>query len=97
MPLIKIIRHGQLTLPADFRKALDVKDGDYLEAELQEDCVVLKPAVILDRAEAIKRLHRLMDQVQAKNEHISDEEVERDVAAAIRAVRRTKSHAKRRS
>lgn len=93
MPLVKVIRHGQITLPAEFRRALDLKEGDYLEVEIEGDRIILKPKVVLDRTEAIERLHRLMDKVQARNEDFSEEEVERDVREAIRAVRDRRGHA----
>jgi len=92
MPLVKIIRHGQITLPAKFRKALGLREGDYLEVEMERDRIILKPKVILDREEAIKKLHELMDKVQARNTDFSEEEVERDVAEAIQAVRHGKPH-----
>lgn len=93
MPLVKLIRHGQITLPAEFRRALDLKEGDYLEVEIEGDRIILKPKVVLDRTEAIERLHRLMDKIQARNEDFSEEEVERDVREAIRAVRDRRGHA----
>jgi AbrB family looped-hinge helix DNA binding protein len=95
-PLIKVIRHGQVTLPAEFREALALKEGDYLEAEIQEAAIVLRPAVVMSRDEAIHGLHDLMDRVQARNQAIPDAEVDRDVAQAIQAVRSVKKpHARR--
>lgn len=87
MPLLKVIRNGQVTLPARFRQLLSIKEGDYLEAELQENQIVLKPAIVLDRAEAIQRLHQLMDEVGKRHEDAPEEEVERDVLEAIESVR----------
>lgn len=92
LPFIKLIRHGQVTLPAKFRKSLNLKDGDYLEAELLEDRIVLKPTVVMGRQEAIKGLHQLMDEIQAQNEDYSDEEVMENVMEAIKHVRRKKRH-----
>lgn len=89
-PLIKVIRHGQVTLPAEFRLALDLKEGDYLAAEMQAAAIVLKPAVVVSRTEAITGLHKLLNRVQARNEDIPDETVERDVLQAIHAVRHLK-------
>ena len=90
MPLIKLIRHGQVTLPAKFRDALQLKEGDYLEAVIQGNGIMLKPAVILDRNQAIQGLHQLMAEVQARNEEYTQEEVARDVAKVIRKVRKQK-------
>ncbi len=97
MPLVKVIRHGQVTLPTKFREALNINEGDYLEAECYDDQIVLRPAVVLKRDEAIKRLHRLMDEIQARNEDIPIEELEQDVREAVQAVRHQKHYAKSRT
>ena len=49
MPVVRVIRHGQITLPKEFRKALGVKEGDILEAEMKENQVVLKPKTLIDK------------------------------------------------
>src|SRR6266581_5870644 len=43
MTLMRLRRAAQLTLPADVRRALNVKDGDYLEAQVMKDGVLLRP------------------------------------------------------
>src|SRR3954451_16312605 len=60
MALVKILRGGQLTLPAEARKALRLADGDYLEAELVEGGGMLKPVAVVDRAAAWKRLMEIV-------------------------------------
>src|ERR671929_1737675 len=62
MALVKLLRGGQLTLPAEARKALHLADGDYLEAELVEGGVMLKPVAVVDRAAAWKRLLEIVDE-----------------------------------
>ena len=49
MPVIKVIRNGQITLPKEFRDALGVKEGDILEAEIKENQMVLKPKILIDK------------------------------------------------
>ena len=97
MPLIKVIRNGQITLPAGLREELDIKEGDYLEAEVKEKEIILRPKVVLDRNDAVKMLHQIMDDVQSRTKGIDPEEIEREVAEAIREVREQKRHAKSRS
>jgi len=60
MPLIKVIRNGQVTLPANIRKVLQVVDGDYLEAEVSNGTLTLRPVAIVDRegAEKLSALRR---------------------------------------
>jgi AbrB family looped-hinge helix DNA binding protein len=50
--LVKIRRAAQITLPAEVRQKLKVKEGDYLEAEVVGSTVVLKPVAVLDRKAA---------------------------------------------
>ena len=49
MPVVRVIRHGQITLPKEFREALGVKEGDLLEAEMKENQMVLKPKTLIDK------------------------------------------------
>ena len=49
MPVVRVIRHGQITLPKEFREALGVKEGDILEAEMKENQMVLKPKILIDK------------------------------------------------
>jgi len=48
MSLVKVRRAAQITLPNDIRKALDVREGDYLEAEIVEGGVLLRPVSVVD-------------------------------------------------
>jgi len=97
MQLVKVIRNGQITLPASLREMLDIKEGDYLEAEIKEKEIVLRPKVVLDRDDAVKALYQIMDDVQSQTQGIDPEEIEREVAEAIREVREQKRHAKSRT
>ena len=97
MPLVKVIRHGQITLPADLREELDIKEGDYLEAELEGKTIVLRPKVLLDREDAIKALHKIMTEVQSQTRDIDPEVIEQEVDEAIREVREQRRHDKSRA
>jgi AbrB family looped-hinge helix DNA binding protein len=49
MSLIKILRGGQITLPAALRAQFDLREGSYVEAEATERGILLKPVIIDDR------------------------------------------------
>mgnify|MGYP001606766640 FL=1 len=49
MLVIKVLRHGQITLPKELREVLGVKEGDILEAEMKENQMVLKPKILIDK------------------------------------------------
>ena len=49
MPVVKILRHGQITLPKEIRKILGVEEGDLLELGMENTKVFLKPKVLVDK------------------------------------------------
>ena len=53
MPLVQVREKAQITIPSKIRKALGIKEGDYLEAEVEDNKVVLIPKILLDKAEAV--------------------------------------------
>jgi len=52
MPTIKITSNGAITLPAKYRKALSLKIGDLVNAELLDNRIVLRAAKIIDAEDA---------------------------------------------
>ena len=49
MPVVKILRHGQITLPKEIRKILGVEEGDLLELALENARVFLQPKILVDK------------------------------------------------
>ena len=49
MSVVKILRHGQITLPKEIRKILGVEEGDLLELGLENARVFLQPKVLVDK------------------------------------------------
>jgi AbrB family looped-hinge helix DNA binding protein len=98
MALVKVKDRAQITLPPDIRKALNVDVGDYLETEVVEGGVLLKPVAVVERTEAWDALFKVLEGVryQGPEPRPSPEEEERMVAEMIRAYRkerRAKEHA----
>lgn len=52
MPNAKITSKGQVTIPADIRRALGVDTGDYLAFETAADYVVVRRAPTIDEVAA---------------------------------------------
>jgi bifunctional DNA-binding transcriptional regulator/antitoxin component of YhaV-PrlF toxin-antitoxin module len=50
LSLVRLRGAAQITLPGSIRKALHVREGDYLEASLTKGGVFFKPVVVIDRA-----------------------------------------------
>lgn len=65
--LMRIRSAAQLTLPAEVRKALNVKEGDYLEASVVSDGVLLKPVSVVERDRAWKNIVKATSKVMLTN------------------------------
>ena len=54
MELVKVRTKAQITLPARIREALHISEGDYLEADIQDNKVVLTPQAVMDKFESVE-------------------------------------------
>jgi AbrB family looped-hinge helix DNA binding protein len=64
MALVRLLRGGQVTLPAELRQKLQVKEGDYLEAEVVENGMLLKPVAFVSRDQAWKAIREAQQSVR---------------------------------
>jgi AbrB family looped-hinge helix DNA binding protein len=97
LPLVKVKEKFQITLPAELREALHLAVGDFLEATIQDNVIVLKPKVVVDREQAWAKIEHAMASVQdrAPNPQQSPQEQEEEIAEIIKEYRQ--DHAKRRA
>jgi len=87
MPFVKVLRGGQITMPKELRKVLEIKEGDILEVQMEKNRVVLKPKILMDKDQAWDRLNQVMAKVGKRHRKTSEKEVESDVLEAIKTVR----------
>lgn len=93
MSLVRVRRMAQLTLPAEVRRALDVKEGDYLEAEIVEDGVLLRPVAVVERQRAWQGIAHAVSQVrdlEAKSGE-DNEQAEAEIVEMVKEHRRKKA------
>jgi AbrB family looped-hinge helix DNA binding protein len=97
MALVRVLRGGQVTLPADVRQKLRLAQGDYLEAEVVENGVLLRPVAGAERDEAWQRVLDAPKGVRyiGPQPRPSPEKEEEWLAEEIKAAR-LEEHAKRR-
>ncbi len=50
--LTKVTRHGQITLPSDVRRALEIEEGDLIEVQVEGDRVMLTLKRLVDKSQA---------------------------------------------
>lgn len=81
MSLVRIKRFSQVTLPPDVRKKFNLNEGDYLEAEVVPEGILLKPVTVVERKKAWDRLFEVLDSVEEpksksrKNAQKEEEEI----------------------
>jgi AbrB family looped-hinge helix DNA binding protein len=94
MTRVRLLRGGQVTLPAAVRQKLKLVEGDYLEAEVVDGGVLLKP-VSQEREQAWQRLLDAPRSVRyvGPDPRPSPEEEEEWLAEEIKAAR-VEEHAK---
>jgi antitoxin MazE len=47
MPLVKVKKHSQITIPTSIRRKFRIVEGDYLEIEDHGDGLILKPVKVV--------------------------------------------------
>jgi AbrB family looped-hinge helix DNA binding protein len=90
MMRVRLLRGGQVTLPAEVRRKLRLAEGDYLEAELVETGVLLKPLSAVARQQALEEMFAARARVRPTPEQArkSPEEQEREAFEEVKAMRR---------
>lgn len=74
--VIKVTSKGQITLPVDIRKTLQINKDGYLIVETIGDFILLKKANV-----RMKELNELMSQA-AKNKKVSRKDIEKAILKA---------------
>jgi AbrB family looped-hinge helix DNA binding protein len=91
MSLVRLRDRAQITLPQDVRDALQVKQGDYLDAKVVEGGVLLRPLTLVDRDAARERLRQMLSgdsRWTGQGPEPTDDELMQDVVADIKLGRR---------
>jgi len=86
MPLVQVKAKAQITIPAKIRKLLGIKKGDYLEADVKENRIILTPKEIVDTEEekAKERIFALIKRNWEYNRDVPEEEIEADITEAVK-------------
>ena len=89
MALVRLLRGGQVTLPAELRQKLQVKEGDYLEAEVVENGMLLKPVAFVSRERAWKAIREAQQSVRyiGPEPRPSPEDEEEEIYEIVREFR----------
>jgi AbrB family looped-hinge helix DNA binding protein len=93
MPLVKVIRNGQITIPKELRAALGIEEGDLLEVKLSKGGMTVKPKTPVDKDMAKGRFFQMVEEIRESVKDADPQEVEAALAEAVQAAK--KASAKR--
>ncbi|MGD9891056.1 MAG: AbrB/MazE/SpoVT family DNA-binding domain-containing protein [Dehalococcoidia bacterium] len=88
--LVRPLRGGQITIPADFRKRLGIDEDSVLEVTLDDGELRLRPLHTRQTAGGspwMKELYDLFAPVREEALQFSEEEIDEAIDAAVKAVR----------
>lgn len=94
--IVKSLRSGQLTIPADFREKLGIGEDTLLQISLMNGELRIKPVKFVEKKEAVgspwlKEAYDAFADVRKEMAKYSEEEINEAIDQAVKAVR--KSHA----
>ncbi len=97
--LIKLKQKGQMTLPAEIRSALALKEGDLLEANIENGRVFLRPKTVVDRDRqaAVERFFTRTEEnaahveAQLKAEGKTWDDLDAEIVEEVRVVRKERA------
>jgi AbrB family looped-hinge helix DNA binding protein len=49
--LTKVTRNGQITLPAEIRRMVNIDEGDYIAVRVEGDMILLTPKRLIDKSQ----------------------------------------------
>jgi AbrB family looped-hinge helix DNA binding protein len=95
--IIRPLRGGQITIPAEFRKELGITEESMLQVTLSGGALHLKPVRITESGEGSPFLKELYEYFAPAREEIkekgyTEEEIDAAIGQALKAVRKTKQH-----
>jgi AbrB family looped-hinge helix DNA binding protein len=92
--LVKQLRHGQITIPKEFRDALGIEETDMLSISLEKGKLEVEPVRMEPKAKGspwAKELYELYAPVRASLEGTPEPEINEAIDEALKEVRARKN------
>lgn len=91
--IVKQLRHGQITIPKEFREALGLSEEDMLAITLSEGSLQVEPVRVAPKAQGspwARELYELFAPVRETLKGRSEDEINEAIDEAVREVREEK-------
>jgi len=88
MPLVKVIRNGQITIPKEVRAVLGIEEGDLLEVKLSKGGMTINPKTAVDKDLAKGRFFHMVEQIRESMKDADPQEIDAALAEAVKAAKK---------
>jgi AbrB family looped-hinge helix DNA binding protein len=91
--LVRPLRNGQITIPAEFRRALHLQEGVMLQITLAGDELRIRPVKLAEAGSGSDWLHELylmFAPVRQQAAQITESQIDAEIAAALAELRSRK-------
>lgn len=88
--VVRQLRSGQITIPAEFRKKLGIEKDTLLQVTLERGELRVRPVPIKETAGGspwLAELYKAFGPVREEADKLSSEEIDADIDEAVKAVR----------
>jgi AbrB family looped-hinge helix DNA binding protein len=87
--LVKPLRHGQITIPKEFRDALGLTEDDLLSVTLENGKLEIEPVRVRSKIGSpwLKEMYELFAPVREALKDVPEEEINKAIDDAVREVR----------
>jgi AbrB family looped-hinge helix DNA binding protein len=90
MELVKAGRSRQVTIPKQIFDSLGLKEGDYVQVELEGGRIVLTPVAVINKEKVKSEFFQLVQKMRTNTEALTEEEIEEEIRTALEETRREK-------
>jgi len=90
MELVKAGRSRQVTIPKQIFDSLGLKEGDYVQVEVEGGRIVLTPVAVINKEKAKSEFFQLVQKVRTNAQAFTEEEIEEEIRTALEESRREK-------
>lgn len=90
--IVRQLRHGQMTIPKEFRDAMRLEPDDMLAVSLRDGRLEVEPVRVRSRGSAwLKDLYDLFEPTRESLKDVPEEEINAAIDEAVREVRQRRS------
>ncbi len=92
--IVRPLRKGQITIPTEFRKQLEIDEHTLLQIVLVGRELRIRPVQVSESrasSEWVRELYALFEPVRKETAKRSESEVDADIDRAVKAVRRNRA------